>query len=412
MIKSVANHEPPVTREVYAAVMTGKGTGAISTIQIFGDSARAIIKKIFKPAGTKPTILKTGKILLGTIADGSEIIDQVTIGCESAHCFAINCHGNPLIVEMIMQLLAQQGAELLTAEQLLYKTISSEKPINTIAIEAKLAQPKAKTIEGTKIIANQIEAGLSKKAAEWLEKINAISLKEITADAERILKTSQTAKLIIYGCKIIIAGPPNTGKSTLLNCLSGRQKAIVTDIKGTTRDWVTAHCQIPPLSAELIDTAGLCEKVTADSNTLERESEQKAIQILEKADLVLLVMDNSQAKLQLDDWLLEKIADKKVLTVLNKSDLPGKLEQAELPQILANTVQISAKHGTGIDKLTEKARQICGVAGFDLQQPICFTSRQEKLLRWLKKAKFKSVALSIITELLNGQVWQLSFNLA
>ena len=241
----------------FAAVMTGKGTGAISTVQVFGDSAEIILQKVFKPAGTKPPILKLGKILLGTISDGSETIDHVTIGCEGPKNYAINCHGNPLIVEMIMQLLAQHGVILLTAEELLTKILSAEKAVNTIALEAKLAQPKARTIQGTKIIANQIDAGLSNKAAEWLENIDSISLDAITADTKRILETSQTAKLIIYGCTAAIAGPSNTGKSTLLNCLCGRQKAIVTDIRGTTRDWVSGRCRIGPLSVELIDTAGL-----------------------------------------------------------------------------------------------------------------------------------------------------------
>ena len=104
---------------IFAAVTTGKGTGAISTVQIFGDSAEAVIKKVFKPAGTKPSKFKTGDILLGTITDGAEVIDQVTIGCEGPDTFAINCHGNPLIVEIIMQLLQQHGANLVTAEQLL-----------------------------------------------------------------------------------------------------------------------------------------------------------------------------------------------------------------------------------------------------------------------------------------------------
>lgn len=390
---------------VFAAVTTGKGTGAIAIIQVFGNSAEAVIKKIFKSTATKPPKFKAGKILLGTIADGTETIDQAIIGCEGPHSFAINCHGNPLIVEMIMQLLGRHGAKLLTAEQLLYKILSAQKSINTIALEAKLTQPKARTIEGTKIIANQTDAGLSKKIAEWLKNINTLSLKQITADAEWILKNSQIAKLIITGCKTVIAGPPNTGKSTLLNYLAGRQKAIVTDIKGTTRDWVSARCQIGPLSVELIDTAGLDEKIAATpKDSIEKESQQKSVQILEEADLVLLVLDNSQAGDQLDDRLLEKIADKKVLTVLNKSDLPAKLDARKLPEILANTVQISAKFGTAIENLTKKIQQLCGVADFDLQTAVVFTSRQENLLKQLQKAKSKQQAASIITELLNGKM--------
>jgi len=103
---------------VFAAVMTGKGTAAISTIQVFGDAAEAITKKLFKPTGSKPAEFKTGKVLLGAIIDPArqETIDQVTIGCEGPESIAIHCHGNPLIVEMIMQLLQRNGATLLTAE--------------------------------------------------------------------------------------------------------------------------------------------------------------------------------------------------------------------------------------------------------------------------------------------------------
>jgi len=390
---------------VLAAVMTGKGTGAIATIQVFGDLAEAIIKKIFEPAGENPAILQPGKILLGTIANGSELIDRVTIGCEGAESYAINCHGNPLIVEMIMQLLAQHGARLVTAEQMLTKTLAAEKSVNTIAVEAQLAQARARTMEGTRIIANQVEAGLSKTATKWLQNINTVSLAEIADEAERVLETSQRAKLIIYGCKVAITGPPNSGKSTLLNYLCGKQKAIVTDIKGTTRDWVSGHCRIDSLYLELIDTAGLDEKLgAAAKGSIEKASQQKAVQILEEADLVLLVLDNNEPGGQPDEKLLEKIAGKKVLTVLNKSDLPARFDAGRLPEILGNRVQISAKFGTGIENLTEKILQVCGVVHFDLQTAVCFTSRQEGLLKQLKAAKSKEQAVSVITELLNGQV--------
>lgn len=389
----------------FAAVMTGKGTGAISTVQVFGDTAEAVIKKIFKPGGEKPPTFQTGKILLGTIVDAQEAIDHVTVGCEGPETFAIHCHGNPLINEMIMQLLQQYGVTLLTTDQLLTKILAAQKHINTIELEAKLTQPGTKTLEGTKLIANQIDAGLRKKIAEWLENINAISIDQIKNDAGRILKNSRTAKLIITGCKAVIAGPPNTGKSTLLNCLAGRQKAIVTDIKGTTRDWVSARCKIGPLSIELIDTAGLDEELAAaPERVVEKASQQKTAQILEDADLVLLVLDNSRPVDQLDAGLIEKIADRNVLTVLNKSDLPPELDTGKLPQILANTVQISAKFETGIENLTQKIQKLAGVADFDLHTPVCFTGRQENLLKQLKNAKSREQAASIITELLNGQL--------
>ena len=389
---------------IFAAVITGKGTGAISTIQIFGDSAEAVLKKIFKSTGTEPAKYETGKILLGTITDGTEIVDQVTIGCEGQDTFTINCHGNPLIVEMIMQLLQHHGAILLTAEQLLSKLFTAQQYTDTITVEAKLAQAKARTLQGTKIITNQIDAGLTKKARDWLENIDEISLEKIKVEAIEILQKSQSAKLIMYGCTAVLTGPPNSGKSTLLNCLAGRQKAIVTDIKGTTRDWVSARCQIGPLSVKLIDTAGLDEKLPELKGTIEKAAREKTTEILERADLVVFVIDNSQPAEELNNCLLKKIADKQVITILNKSDLPAQFDAGRLPKILSNTVQISAKEGTGIENLHEKIRRTSGTADFDLQQPVCFTGRQEKLLKQLKNAKSKQQASSIITELLNGQL--------
>ncbi len=390
--------------DCFAAVMTGKGTGAISTIQIFGDSAEDVMKKVFKPAGIKPLEFKTGEILLGTITDGTEVIDQVTIGCEGQDSFAINCHGNPLIVEMIMQLLRRHGAALLTAEQLLRKLLTAQKSADTIAIEAKLAQAKARTLQGTKIIANQVDAGLTTKAGSWLENINEISFETIKAEAIEILQKSQAAKLIIHGCTVVLTGPPNSGKSTLLNCLAGRQKAIVTDIKGTTRDWISARCRIGSLSVKLIDTAGLDEESAGTEDTIENAAQKKTSEIIEQADIILLVLDNSRPAEELDVRLLERIAGKQIITVLNKSDLTARFDAGRLPETLSNTVHISAKEGTGIESLSEKIIKTIGAADFDLREPVCFTRRQEKILKELTNAKSKQQATSIITELLKGHV--------
>ena len=384
--------------------MTGKGTGAISTIEIFGDCAQALLRKIFKPAAAEPTQLKPGEILLGTICDDVEAIDQVTLGCEGPEKFAIHCHGNPLIVEMIMQLLGKHGASLITAEQLLAKTLAAQGLLNTIEIEAKLAQTKAKTIEGAKIITNQIGAGLGEKAQTWLDGIEEVSLDQIKAEAARILRQSQAARLIMYGCTAVLTGPPNSGKSTLLNFLAGRQKAIVTDIKGTTRDWVEATCQIAPLSVTLIDTAGLDEQLSEPQRTVEQAARKKTTEILDRADLVLLVLDASEPGEELDGELIERICDRQVITVLNKSDLPGQFDTGRLPKFLSEPVRISAKEGTGIQHLTETIRATCVTADFNLQQPVCFTDRQENLLGQLTNTESKQQAASITMDLLDGQM--------
>ena len=197
-------------------------------------------------------------------------------------------------------------------------------------------------------------------------------------------------------------GPPNSGKSTLLNALAGRQKAIVTDIKGTTRDWVEAVCRIESLSLRLIDTAGLDEELNASEDAIEQVAQKKSIEILKQADLVLLVLDNSKTNDRLDKEFLKKIGEKRVLTVLNKCDLSAGFDTSKLPESMSNSIRISAKEGTGIENMLEKIRQICGAADFDLITPVCFTQRQNNLLQKLKNAKSTQQAASIITELLNA----------
>jgi tRNA modification GTPase len=369
---------------VFAAVMTGKGTGAIATIQLFGDSAKVVLEKIFKPA----VEFIVGQIYVGKITEDNQTIDQVTIGCEKPDTFTINCHGNPLIVEQIMQLLAKNSVELLTAAQMLCKMLANG---NTIALEAKLNLPKAKTIEGTKIILNQIDSGLSAVAKKWQK----ADLKKVANEAQKIIEASKIARLIIFGCKIALAGPPNTGKSTLLNRLAGREKAIVTDIKGTTRDWVSANCRLGPIAVELFDTAGLDEKFV---DTIDKASQQAAVDIINQADLILLVLDNSVPIEQLNKSLTNMLADKIVLTIINKSDLPCRLKADNLP----NAVNISAKLGKGIDNLCTKIQQLAGIDNFDFRQPVCFTDRQQKLLTQLANADSKDDAGTIITELLSG----------
>lgn len=382
--------------------MTGRGTGAISTIEVFGDFAKSVIREIFKPAGAKAASFEPGQILLGTIADGKKVIDQVTLGCEGPENFAIHCHGNPLIVEMIMELLRKHGARPVTAEQLLAETLAAEGQFNTIAVEARLAQAKAKTIDGAKILANQIKSGLTEAAQSWLDGMDDDSVDKIKADAADILHNSRAARLIIYGCTAVLAGPPNSGKSTLLNYLARRQKAIVTDISGTTRDWVEAECQIGSLSVKLIDTAGIDERLYESQNTIERTAYEKTAGMLKSADLVMLVLDQNQDTLELNDKLLDLISNKQVITILNKSDLPAKLDIKMLPKFPSEPVRISAKEGIGMEYLTEKILETSNTANFDLKQPVCFTHRQEHLLKQLTDSESNQQVTSTITELLDG----------
>ncbi|MBN1973109.1 MAG: 50S ribosome-binding GTPase [Sedimentisphaerales bacterium] len=386
-------------KELFAAVMTGKGTGAISTVQVFGENSESVIKEIFKPASEKHLRYESGEILLGTIHDGPKTIDQVTIGCEADSSFAIHCHGNPLVAELIIKLLRKHKIKILTDEQLQIKILSVQKQNDAIAQEAMTVQAQAKTLEGTKIVLNQVDYGLGKEAREWLRDIDTIPISSFHKQVEDILSNSAIAKLIIFGCKIILTGPPNTGKSSLLNCLAGKQKSIVTDISGTTRDWVTANCKIESMSLELIDTAGLDDNLLVQSDNIDNTAQKKSLELIGQADLILLVLDNSR-DIEFDYGIFNDFTGKRIITVLNKSDLLPKFNTNKLPSFLSNYVKISAKEQTGIDNLISSIRQTCNVADFDPRSPICFTDRQKKLLEELKSSTSKKKNRVIMSKLL------------
>lgn len=372
-----------------ACVTTAKGTAAISSVHLTGDDAPAIIKAIFQHPFPNDRNYEAGGILVGNIIDGDRIIDHAVVACLEPDRFEISCHGNPLIVEMLMKLLEQKGAKLVSAEEILKEDIAGESE-NAITAEAKLHQLKAVSIEGVKIIANQLDTGLQKTVKSWLVNFDSLTVDQIANESKEILTVSQTAKLIINGCKAVITGPPNSGKSTLFNCLAGKQKAIVTDIAGTTRDWVTATCRIAPLLVELIDTAGLDEILTTIN--IDHKAQQKTTQLLADCDMILHVIDGSAAA---DIKMIE--TDKPVLTILNKSDLGCVVD-------CPSAVRISAQTGQGIEALTAKIQEISGVCTFDSSAAVCFTARQFELLTRLTGPNDKTTAKSIITELLTGLV--------
>lgn len=386
-----------------AAVMAGKGTGAIATIALYGGETQTILSKIFKPKKESNTSFDTGNLILGQVHDENGPVDEVLIGCERQDYFAVNCHGNPLIVTDIMRLLQKHGAELVSAEKILAEASLHNGESNTIAIEAKLALAKARTLEATRIILYQGHKGLSQTAKDWLEQIGSSDLTKIQTQAEDILERSAAAKPLLFGVKIVLAGPPNSGKSTLLNCLAGKQKAIVTELQGTTRDWISTECVLGKIYAEIIDTAGIDQRLFSDNEVIEKTAQQKAKELLTAADLVLFVLDASIEAEPSLRFFAEKLTGKKSLTVLNKMDLPVRFDISQLPQNLNKTVNISAKFATGFDELIEAIGLILSVLELDSKKPICFTDRQEQLLRQITAVKTKGVAVSVISELLNGK---------
>ncbi|MEN6578969.1 MAG: GTPase [Phycisphaerales bacterium] len=386
-----------------AAVMTGPGAGAIATIQLLGESAETVLREIFRRADGGPFELAAGRILLGDMIEGEQTIDQVTVGCEGPSEFAIHCHGNPLIVERIMELLQRRGVQPMRAEQLLARVLMEREPEDSIRVEAKLALTTVKTVEGAHIVANQSKAGLAARVRQWQADLDSTPLEQIAAQAKQILKDSDTARLILSGCTIALVGPPNTGKSTLLNTLAGREKAIVTDIAGTTRDWVSAEIRIPPLAATIVDTAGL-DVSLAPVGQIDETAQQRSIEALNRADLVLLVLDASEPAGRLPAFLPDLLVGRRTITVFNKTDLPQRLDASSFPEHLRPVVRISAKLETGIDSLIQAIHCALDLEGFSLDTAVAFTERQRILIRRLAEADSRGEMSHVLAGLLHGAV--------
>jgi len=386
-----------------AAVMTGPGAGAIATIQLFGESAETVLQGILRRADGGPFELATGRILLGDMVEGEQTIDQVTVGCESPGEFAIHCHGNPLIVEQIMELLQRRGVQPVQAEQLLTRTLAEREPEDSIRIEAELALVAVKTIEGARIVTNQVRAGLAARVRHWQADLDSTPLEQIATQAEQILHDSDTAKLILSGCTIALVGPPNTGKSTLLNVLAGREKAVVMDAAGTTRDWVSAEVRMPPLVATIIDTAGLDLSLAAAGH-IDQTAQQRSIEVLNRADLVLLVLDASEPADRLPAFLADLLVGRRVVTVVNKIDLPQCLDSSCLPKRLWPVVLVSAKLETGMGDLIRAVLCALRLEGLSLDTAAVFTERQRALIQRLVEVRSRDEMGCLLAELLHGRI--------
>jgi len=367
-----------------AAQMTASHPSAIAAICLMGPDAHRIVTSIFKPANPS-AILQPSAIVLGNIIENDTVIDEVVVACENDNLFFIDCHGNSLIIENICRLAARAGATLTDPSHVISE-LSKSHNADSVTIEARLAQLKTQTVAGYKLINNQPQLGLG-PLLKTLQ--DSTDLDSIRSTVLNVLNDSAKANYIIHGCRIVLAGPPNSGKSTLLNALCGRPASIVSEIAGTTRDYVTDTCSFGPLCAELVDTAGI--DITLTGENIDRQAQDFSKRMIDQADLVIFVTD--AAKPHTHPAVL---AGKTVIHIFNKIDLLKNAPPAGLA--------ISAKTGQGLGLLTDAILSTLKIKNFDLQTPVCFTNRQKRLFDDLRACHSLPHAKQIITELLCGTV--------
>jgi tRNA modification GTPase len=352
----------------HVCVLTGKGFGAIGSILLSGQGAESILSGVFAPTVS----FKTGDIFHGRISQDGQILDQVVVGCEGENRFAIHCHGNPILVQKVVQLLIHHGAQLTDFENAVLGDFNT-----LLEKEAYCEQLKAVTIEGVKIIQSQVSGGLSAAVQGWIDQD--VSIEAIQKQCREILERSRIARRIISGVKIALAGPANSGKSTLLNTLAGSQKAIVSDTAGTTRDWVSTFIHIGPLRAEMIDTAGLGENAVRDA--VDKEAQQRTRELIKQSDCVLWIEDGAVVCGHIKVSYAAQI-----IKVRNKSDLHG----GKSPSGKSDAISISAKTGSGIEDLLNEILCRLQVCDFDPTMPVVFTTRQEEIIRAIVQSEEKA----------------------
>ena len=369
------------------AISTAPGNAGIGIVRLSGEDSLNIVKKIFKPA--KEGEIKGYTIKYGNIIDSeNQIIDEVLVSFFIApksytgeNMCEINSHGNNIVLKKILELCIENGANLAEAGEFtkraflngridLTKATAVQDLINVKSENARkiaMANLTGKTNTTIKNLRQKLREIISNIEVnidypEYLdievmtkEKIEE-SLDYIKESLEKIIINSKNSKIIKEGINVAIVGRPNVGKSSILNRLLKEEKAIVTDIAGTTRDIVEGSCVIDGIQLNFIDTAGIRET----TDVVEKIGVDRSLETIKDANLVILVLNNNEELTKEDLDLLEKTKDKKRIIVVNKNDLDKKLD-IDYDVIYTNTLT-----DEGIDSLIFEIKKLFNLEELDM----------------------------------------------
>lgn len=381
------------------ALSSGAIKAAISLIRMSGPDSFSILKKIF----SNQKEYKHQRIYFGYIQDKDEIIDEVLVSIfhgpksfTGEDMVEISCHGNIYIVNKIIELCIENGAtmaekgefskraflnqkiDLLEAEAINDLILASNKQAISLALNGLkgLTSQYVEQLSNQLLdVISQIEVNIDYPEYDDVEELTHSSIlpkiEKMIALLDQAIKDTNRGNIIKDGIKTVILGKPNVGKSSLLNALLNQEKAIVTDIAGTTRDIVEGTISLENLTLNLIDTAGIHQV----DDKIEKIGIQKSLQVLKNAHLVLLVLDNSTSLTEEDYHLLDLTKDYKRVIILNKSDL------ALLHQI-PEAICISAFQHQ-IEPLEKKIKEVCQDLNYN-DEPLLFNARQLGLLKQAK----------------------------
>lgn len=367
--------------DTIAAIATAVGTSAVNIIKISGPDAISIVNKIFTKDLTK---LSSNTINYGYIKNNGETIDEVLVSIfrnpnssTGEDVIEINSHGGIAVTNKILEILLTNGCrlaepgeylkraflngkkDLLEAESisdLINAKTESFRKMSTKGLTGELSSLVKKLREKLLNIIANIEVNIDypeyEDAIVYTNELLEKSIIEIKEELQKIVNESEKGSLIKNGLNVGIIGKPNVGKSSLLNKLINEDKAIVTDIEGTTRDIVEGTFILNGININLIDTAGIRET----NNIVEKIGVEKSKNIIEKSNMVIALFDGSREFDKEDKEILKEIKGKKAIILINKVDLPQKLDKSEIKDF--ETIEISVKDNKGINSLIEKIKKL------------------------------------------------------
>ena len=359
--------------DTIAAISTAQGVGAISIIRVSGDEAISIVSSIFSNKSFAGAESHT--IHYGYIVDGTNKIDEVLVSLmrtprtfTKENVVEINSHGGIVTTNKVLELLLTRGCRLAEPGEFTKRAFLNGRGIIDLinaksdkSREIAINQVSGKASNMIKdlreklgfVLAN-IEVNLNYPEYEDIEEVTVEKIKESIDDIDNkvssIVRESKNGQIIKEGIKTVIVGKPNVGKSSILNNLVGEDKAIVTDIKGTTRDSVEATIVIDNIILNLIDTAG----IRKTSDVVESIGAKKSLSLIESADLVLLVLDYSERLSDEDKFIIDKLKDKNYIAIINKCDLEKKIDD----ESLENKVYVSALKNINMDGIANKIKEL------------------------------------------------------
>lgn len=418
-----------------AAISTPYGIGGISVVRVSGENAIKITQKIFRAHdGTLLENMNGYTCKLGNIIFENNTLDEVIVTVFKAprsytgeDSTQISCHGSMFITKSILRAVLSSGAVMagpgeFTKRAFLNKKISLDKAESVMGLISSNYE-KARKINysaycgflGKKIdeikskffdILSDLNADIDYSDEDVPELDNnqlILRLENINSELNNLIKSYSIGCVIKNGLKVAILGAPNVGKSTLMNFLSKKEKSIVTDIAGTTRDAIEESIILNNIPIVLIDTAGIRET----SDKIEQIGTQKSKEIAEISDLILFMLDASREITDEEIKIINSFDKNKILIIINKSDINPNYNLEKLKKLnIKNFVLISAKNGTGIDNLSKKIEEFIDFGSYENENLIIMSERQYNILLRAQKNlenaidKIRSVPRDIFADIL------------